>query len=462
MSAVDKGLFLDSAEPLSGATASDLPPILSDDPRRELRIGAIIAGAFFIGFLGWAAITPLDAGAYASGVIAVSGNRQAVQHRDGGVVSAIHVQEGQTVAKGQVLVEISAGEMRAAERATAGEVYSLLAQRARLTAERTRAGAIATPVEFASLTGEDLALAQDALALQRLQFNARRQSLDAQRGVLGQRVSQLAEQSTGYERQLESNAEQKRLIGEELEGLRKLAAQGYAPMTKVRALERSEAALTGEEGAFRAQIARSGEAIGETRMQLMTLDRRMMEEVTGQLRDVQVRLDELQPKLVALREQLDRAVVRAPEGGKVVGLSVFTVGGVVSPGATLMEIVPQDRALVIQANVAPGDADDLRIGQTTQVRFTSLHERDLPILKGKLTKLSADSFQDEQSGQRFFRAEVAVPPSEMERIRKVRGPRTGLQAGLPVEVLVPLRKRTALDYLVEPLFQTFWRSGREH
>lgn len=462
MSAVDKGLFLDSSEPLSGATASDLPPILSDDPRRELRIGAIIAGAFFIGFLGWAAITPLDAGAYASGVIAVSGNRQAVQHRDGGVVSAIHVQEGQTVAKGQVLVEISAGEMRAAERATAGEVYSLLAQRARLTAERTRAGAIATPVEFASLTGEDLALAQDALALQRLQFNARRQSLDAQRGVLGQRVSQLAEQSTGYERQLESNAEQKRLIGEELEGLRKLAAQGYAPMTKVRALERSEAALTGEEGAFRAQIARSGEAIGETRMQLMTLDRRMMEEVTGQLRDVQVRLDELQPKLVALREQLDRAVVRAPEGGKVVGLSVFTVGGVVSPGATLMEIVPQDRALVIQANVAPGDADDLRIGQTTQVRFTSLHERDLPILKGKLTKLSADSFQDEQSGQRFFRAEVAVPPSEMERIRKVRGPRTGLQAGLPVEVLVPLRKRTALDYLVEPLFQTFWRSGREH
>lgn len=462
MSAVDKGLFLDSAEPLSGATASDLPPILSDDPRRELRIGAIIAGAFFIGFLGWAAITPLDAGAYASGVIAVSGNRQAVQHRDGGVVSAIHVQEGQTVAKGQVLVEISAGEMRAAERATAGEVYSLLAQRARLTAERTRAGAIATPVEFASLTGEDLALAQDALALQRLQFNARRQSLDAQRGVLSQRVSQLAEQSTGYERQLESNAEQKRLIGEELEGLRKLAAQGYAPMTRVRALERSEAALTGEEGAYRAQIARSGEAIGETRMQLMTLDRRMMEEVTGQLRDVQVRLDELQPKLVALREQLDRAVVRAPEGGKVVGLSVFTVGGVVSPGATLMEIVPQDRALVIQANVAPGDADDLRIGQTTQVRFTSLHERDLPILKGKLTKLSADSFQDEQSGQRFFRAEVAVPPSEMERIRKVRGPRTGLQAGLPVEVLVPLRKRTALDYLVEPLFQTFWRSGREH
>jgi len=112
--------------------------------------------------------------------------------------------------------------------------------------------------------------------------------------------------------------------------------------------------------------------------------------------------------------------------------------------------------------VAPNDADDLKLGQETQIRFTSLHERNLPILKGKLTKLSADSFVDEQSGQRFFRSEISVPPAELERIRKVRGARTGLQAGLPVEVLIPLRKRTALDYLMEPLLQTFWRSGREH
>ncbi len=461
MTVTDRGLFLDSSagDPTAPATPE---PLLSDDPRQELRVGGIIAGAFFVGFLGWAALTPLDAGAYASGVIAVSGNRQAVQVRDGGVVSAIHVQEGQTVAKGQVLVEISAGELRAAERATAGEVYTLIAQRARLTAERTRAGGVATPPEFAGLTGEDKLLAEDALALQRLQFTARRQSLAGQRGVLGQRVNQLAEQSIGYERQLESNSEQKRLIGEELEGLRKLAAQGYAPMNRVRALERSEAALTGEEGSYRAQIARTGEAIGETRMQLMSLDQQMMEEVTGQLRDVQVRLDELQPRLLSLREQLKRATVRAPEGGRVVGLTTFTIGGVAAPGSTLMEIVPQDRALVIQANVSPADADDLRPGQTTQIRFTSLHERDLPILKGKLTKLSADSFLDEASGQRYFRAEVSVPPAEMDRIRKVRGPRTGLQAGLPVEVLVPLRKRSALDYLVEPLMQTFWRSGREH
>lgn len=457
MSLSDAGLSLDRpvAEP-------DAPDSLSDDPRNELRWGAGVAIAFFVLFLGWSAITRLDAGAYAQGVIAVSGNRQSVQHREGGTVSAIHVSEGQVVEKGQVLVELGAGELRANERATTGEVFALLAQRARLDAERRHLGGFAAPPQFASLPPEDKVIADEAMTLQRQQFVARRRSIEAQRGVLAQRVSQLSEQVTGYRKQLEANAEQQRLIGEELDGMRKLAAQGYAPVNRVRALERSEAALAGEDGAYRAQIARSGEAIGETRMQLLSIDRQMIEEVTGQLRDVQVRLDELQPKLTALRDQVARTTVRAPEGGKVVGLKVFTVGGVVGAGDVLMEIVPQDRALVIQANVAPNDADDLKEGQETQIRFTSLHERDLPILKGVLTELSADSFLDEASGQRFFRAEISVPPKEMDRIRKVRGPRTGLQAGLPVEVLVPLRKRTALDYLLEPLLQTFWRSGREH
>jgi HlyD family type I secretion membrane fusion protein len=439
-----------------------LKPLLSDDPRQEFWMGGAMAGLFFVCLLGWAAITPLDAGAYAQGVLAVSGNRQAVQVVDGGVVNAIHIQEGQTVNKGEILIEIAADEVRAAERATAAEVFTLLAQRARLTAERIGTGTLTQPVEFAGLTGEDKQIAEDALALQRLQFNARRQSLAGQRAVLGQRINQLAEQGIGYERQLESNTEQKRLIGEELDGIRKLATQGYAPISRVRALERTEAALTGEEGAFRAELARSGEAIGETRLQLLSIDQQMMEEVTAQLRDVQVRLDELQPRLRAQREKLQRSVVRAPQGGKVVGLSVFTIGGVAAPGATLMEIVPQDRALVIEANVSPADADDLRLGQLTQIRFTSLHERDLPILKGQLTKLSADSLIDENSGQRFFRAEIVIPPTELGRIQKVRGEGTALQAGLPVEVLVPLRKRSALDYLLEPLLQTFWRSGREH
>ncbi|MGR4865429.1 HlyD family type I secretion periplasmic adaptor subunit [Caulobacter sp. LARHSG274] len=437
-------------------------PRLSDTPVMAIRIGAGIAGAFFVGFLGWAALAPLDAGAYAHGVVAVAGNRQAVQNREGGVVTAIRVKEGQAVAKDQILVELSASELRASERGMTGEMLTLLAQRARLVAERDGHPDFGPPPEFANLAPEDKPLAEDALRLQRQQFQARRSSLNTQRGVLNQRILQLGQQTNGAERQLDANREQQKLITEELTGVQELASRGYAPKTRVLALQRNAASLTGEDGAYRAQIARSNETIGETRLQILSLERQMMEEVSGQLRDLQVRLDDLQPKVLAAREQLARATVRAPSSGRVVGLDVFTVGGVVAPGQTLMEIVPQDRRLVIQAKVSPNDADDLHPGQRTQIRFTSLHERDLPLLNGTLTELSADSFTDEKTGAQYFRAEVAAPPEELDKIRQVRGAQTGLQAGLPVEVLVPLRKRSALAYLLEPLTQTFWRMGREH
>lgn len=435
---------------------------VNDNPRREIMIGVGIAAAFFLGFLGWAALTPLDAGAYASGVVAVSGNRQAVQHRDGGTVTAVYVVEGATVTKGQMLVEIGAGEIRANERGLAGQVLTLLAQRARLVAERDRQASIVYPPEFVNLSAEDRIIALDVMNLQQLQFQARRDSILTQKGVLEQRILQLNEQIAGSDRQLIANREQQRLIGEETTGMKSLADQGYAPVNRVRALERNQAQLVGEEGALVAQIARSREAIGEARLQSISLDRQVVEEVAGQLRDVQVQLDELQPKLTAIRDQLARATVRAPAGGKVVGLTTFTVGGVVSPGQVLMEVVPGDKALVIQAMINPNDADDLKIGQSTQIRFTALHDRSLPILRGVLTKISADSFTDEKSGQQFFRAEISVPEEEMTKIRKVRGPRTGIGPGLPVEVVVPLRKRNALQYMIEPLTQTFWKTGREH
>lgn len=433
-----------------------------DSPRREIWVGAGIGAAFFLLFLGWAALVPLDAGAYASGVVAVSGNRQAVQHRDGGVVTALHVVEGAEVRQGQVLMEIGAGDLRAAERGMTGQVLTLLAQRARLTAERNGAAVITPPPEFANLSEEDRIIADDVFSLQRLQFETRRQAINTQKAVLNQRIAQLDQQIEGSRRQLAANIEQQRLIGEELQGMRSLADKGYAPVNRVRALERNQAQLSGEEGALTAQIARSAEAIGESRMQILSLDNQQAEEVATQLRDVQVQLDELQPKLQAARDQLERAIVRAPASGKVVGLSIFTVGGVVSPGQVLMEVVPGDKALVIQANINPNDADDLEIGQDTQVRFTALHERSLPILKGEITKISADSFLDENTGQRFFQGEISVPESEMAKIRAVRGDRASISPGLPVEIVVPLRKRTALDYLLEPLTQTVWRSGREH
>ncbi|MGL3820500.1 HlyD family type I secretion periplasmic adaptor subunit [Sphingopyxis sp. R3-92] len=432
-----------------------------DKPHRELRIGGTIVALFFVGLLGWAAMTPLDAGAYAQGVVAVSGSRQAVQHRDGGIVTALHVVEGQTVTKGQALLKISASELVAAERGLTGEVVALLAQRARLTAEQGGLSSVAAPSEFASLAPEDRALAAEALHGQRLLFDARRSSIRTERSVLSQRMRQHSEQINGYAHQMRSNLEQQRLIGEELNGMRSLLPKGFVSINRIRGMERTAAELDGTYGAYRADIARASEAIGEARMQVVGLDKQMMEEVAAQMREGQVRLDELQPKLVSVREQLVRSTVRAPASGRVVGLKIFTVGGVVSAGETVMEIVPQDRALIIEAKASPTDADDLTPGMETQIRFTALQERNLPILVGRISKVSADSFEDERTGMHFFKLELLVPPDELGKLRQVRSD-GGLRAGLPVDIVIPLRKRTALSYLVEPLTQTLWLAGREN
>lgn len=434
------------------------PALVPDTPRRELAIGGVIIVVFFVVFLGWAALAPLDAGAYAQGQIAVSGNRQAVQHREGGVVSALHVAEGDTVRRGQILLQLASGELRATERGVASQVYALIAQRARLTAERDRLAAIPTPPEFANLSGDDLVLARESLRIQKLQFGARRSGRSTETGVLSQRVAQLNEQIAGYERQIAANLEQQRLIQEELTGMRSLADQGYAPLTRVRALERTAAQLDGELGSLRSQIARSREAIGETRLQVSGVSTRMNEDVADQLRQIDVQLNELRPRMAELRAQIARTEVRAPASGEVVGLTIFTPGGVIQPGQTLMEVVPRDASQVIIAQVNPNDIDNLRVGLTTEVQFPGLRERNPPTIHGRVTRISADSFTVEQTGATYYRAEIVVPASELKTLGRAA---SSLRPGAPVQVIILLRKRTALAYLLEPLTNNLWRSGSE-
>ena len=430
------------------------------NPNREIRMGAIIAAAFFVVFLGWAALVPLDAGVHAGGTIAVAGNRQTVQHKDGGVVNAIHVREGQHVRAGDVLIELSAPELKAAERALTSDYLTLLAQRARLLAERTGQRDFAPPAEFASLSPSDREIANQVMQLQRSEMHARSGSISAQQSVLGQRAGQLVQQQSGYTQQRASLIEQQRLIQEELDGLRKIAAKGFASMNRVRELERAEAQLKGQQAAMEAEFARAGEGIGETKMQSLSVSRQRLEQIESDLKDTQSKISETLPKLVATREQLQHSQVRAPATGQVVGLQIFTVGGVVAPGQKLMDIVPDGRELIIQTQLAPTDADDAFPGQKAQIRFLSIHNRSLPLFTGTVRTVSADSFTDEKSGKSYFRAEIVVPEAELNRVRSVLG-QGELRPGLPVEAVLKVRSRTALQYLLEPLTGALWRSGHE-
>jgi len=433
----------------------------ADDPAREIRMGIIVAAIFFVLFLGWAAFARLDAAAMAPGRLTVSGQRQTVQHREGGVISQILVKEGDRVEKGQVLIRLAGTDVRAQERALSAQAISLLAQRARLYAEQSGQGSIKSPPEFASLAPEDRAAAAEALKIQQSQLRTRAAVVSAQRGALGQKTSQANSQGVGYSRQLTSINEQLRLINEELDGMREAADKGFVSKNRVRALERAKAELEGQRGQYSATIAQSAGQASESRLQSLEAQSNYMERVASELRDVENGLNEVLPKLNAARDQLARTEIRAPVSGAVVGLSVFTPGGVIEPGQKLMDIVPERVPLTIEAKVSVSDGDDVHRGEEAFVRFESLHERSLPALKGVVTRISADAFTDDKTGASFYTAEVTVPLSELKKIEDLRGANV-LRAGLPVVVEIPLRKRTALQYAFEPLTSSLNRAFHEH
>jgi HlyD family secretion protein len=430
-------------------------------PRPEIVGGLVVIGAFLLVFVGWGLVAQLDAGVYAPGAVTVYGNRQSVQHRDGGIVSELDVHEGDRVVDGQVLLKLSGDELQANERAMADQVFALEALQARLLAEMDGRASISPPADFQGLTGADAEAARNAMQIQQHEFDARGAELATQKGVLRQREAQAADEIQGYGDQLSSSRRQEALVQQERTSIKDLLARGLVPLTRERSLERDQAQLQGAAGEYTADIARTQQQVGETRLQAVDLDRQRIADDSKDYRDADSELSQARPKLIALRQQIDRLTVRAPATGRVVGLSIFTVGGVVAPGQKLMDVVPENAPLVIEARVKPDDADDLKVGQSTEIRIPAFRDRRLPLLSGTVSRISADALTDEKTGASFFKIEVEVPASQLSVIRQFRGAEAGLKPGLPVEVVVPLRKRSALDYLLDPLREMFWRSFRQ-
>ncbi|KQM96817.1 HlyD family type I secretion periplasmic adaptor subunit [Sphingomonas sp. Leaf25] len=433
---------------------------LDDSPRHAVRIGIVIAVLFFVVGLGWAAFARLDAAAAGEGQIVVAGNRQTVQHRDGGIVRAMAVRDGQHVRAGELLFRLEGAEVAATERALAASVIDLQAQRARLEAD-VRGTAIQWPAEFARATGDDLRLVERAKSLQLAQAAARASALAANGAVLQQQAAGVAQQSTGFAAQARATERQRQSLQQQLDSTKRLADQGYVSRNTVRAIERSIQQLDGADGDYASRVAAAREQIGQARAEQVQTRRRYVEDSAGLLRDTQFQLNEALPKWAAAREQLARTEIRAPVSGRVVGLRVFSVGGVIQAGQPILDIVPDAAPLVIRATFLPTDIDGVVPGREAEVKFLSLHERDLPILLGTVATVSADALRDEASGRSYFSAEITVPRSQIAEIEAVRGRDTGIRPGVPVQVTVKLRARTALQYMLDPLTEAFSRSLHE-
>ncbi|MFT3727224.1 MAG: HlyD family type I secretion periplasmic adaptor subunit [Terricaulis sp.] len=436
---------------------------IDDGASREGTFGIALIVLFF-GFFGlWAAFAPLDAGIVANGEIKLSGNREVIQHRDGGVISRISVHEGDHVRAGQLLVELSATELAAQESALATQAIELEASRARLLAESAHKTTFDRPASWAGLPPEYVDVAEAVYQRQLGELSNSLSSTGVRASVMSQRQVETGARIAGYRQQIASIDAQAASINQELEGLRALEADGFAAPTRVRAVERTAEELQGQRAELNGLLQQAQASIGENRLESISVHQDRASQIAEELRTTDARYADIAPRLQATRVALEATRVRAPTDGRVVGLEFFNPGAVVRPGEKILELVPDEHRLVMEVKIRPNDADNVHPGQEALVRFSAFEGRRMPYANGRVERISADRFEDQRTGQPYFLADVSVSVAEQRRLATAAGMRElPLSPGLPVEVIIHQRQRTALQYLTEPLSQAVWRSFREN
>lgn len=426
------------------------------EARYFAHLGFGVAAIVFGVLIAWSLLAPIDGAVIAGGQVVVEGNRKTIQHLEGGVVAEIFVREGDLVEENTVLLRLDNKAQSANLALIDGQLAELYARRARLGAERDNLEGMSAPVgETAVLSRPDFA---EKLRGQTALFEARRTTRKTQADLLQQSIIQQQERIAGLQAQIASLRDQLSLIKDELSGVRALYEQGFAPKTRLRALEREAKRLGGEQGALRAGVAEAESLIAEAKLESERLFEVSREEAIAGLREAAVSIAELEERRVTAADMLTRTKITAPQAGRVLQLAVHTIGGVVGPGAPLLDIVPAEQALMIASRIDPQDVDKVAPGQATRVRFSAFGGRQTPEADGVVKTVSADSMTDEITGAPFYLVLIEMPDTE-EISTVLRGQR--LVPGMPVEAYIRTGSQPAISYLLKPLTDSMTRALRE-
>jgi HlyD family secretion protein len=427
--------------------------------QRILRQSAI-AGAAMIALFGgtiglWAATSTLSGAVIAGGQFVVDTSVKKVQHSTGGIVGELRVKEGDRVAQGDLLVRLDETVTRANLQVVSKQLDEYLGRQARLEAERDGTSEVETPPEFAHRLAEPAV--QKIMSSERTLFLARRASRDAQKDQLKKRITQSQDEIRGLRAQQQAKVREAELIVEELKGVRELYQKNLVQLPRLNALERDAASIEGQRGQLIAAIAQAESRIAETEFQIIQIDEQMRAEAMQELREIQGKVAEYTERRVAAEDQLKRIDIRAPSDGFVHQLNVHTIGGVISPAEPVMNIVPVNDKLELEARVLPNEIDQVKLGQKATVRVHAANARNTPELHGKVSRISADVSRDQQTGMTFYTIRVELPPEEIQRLEKVH-----LIAGMQAEVFVEVNERTPLEYFFKPMQEQISRAFREH
>jgi membrane fusion protein, type I secretion system len=410
--------------------------------RGPLMFAAVLTVFCLGGAAAWSSMAQLESAAMASGVLVSDSNRKTVAHLEGGVVAEILVREHDRVEAGQVLIRLDPTVAKASLDLYSGELIASEALIARLAAERDLRDDIVFP---ASLAGQSDSRAAEVMAAERRVFTARREQLEGQTQILQQKNVQLDEQIRGLNAQIKAEDLQLRLIAEEIGAVQQMVAKGLEPKPKLLALQRQSADIEGTRGQNVAKVAEAKQQQGESQLRIIDLRAQMLSDSVTKLRDEQTKVNDLHEKIRAAEDTLRRIEITAPVTGQVVGLKVFTVGGVVNPRDPLMDIVPRDDILAVDAQVSVNDIDVVRAGLPVTLKFPALNQRTTPTIEGTVAKVPADRTVDQKTGQPYYMVRISV--GSIDRLPK----NVTLQPGMPVDAMIRTGSRTFLEYLAKPI-----------
>lgn len=432
------------------ATVQNSDALDSIDTNMETpkRVGLVISILVFGVFGLWAAIAPLDGAAHAPGTVNVRSYSQVVQHLEGGIISDIKVKNGDSVSAGQALLEIDNTQPLAQLEIVNSQFTALKTREFRLIAERDNLEQVSYP-EILDL---DNATVRQEIEAQNSIFNSQKASIEGSIEVFEQRIEQLQSKLKGLDALKLTKEELAASFAEELSDIRELLSQGFSDKNRLRELERNVASLRGDASELAASISSTEIEIGETRLQIIQVDREFRNDVVNQLGETQTNLNDITERRNALQDIVSRTIVRAPTAGIVNGMQFHTVRGVIPPGTPIANIVPQSEELIVDAQVSLIDIDRVAIDMDATIRFSSFGS-SVPTIFGKVINLSADRIVDEASGMPFYLARIEVTEEGMANLGDLI-----LLPGMPAEVFITTGSRTFLQYLFKPFSNAIARS----
>ncbi len=412
-------------------------------------IGYAIIFLIFGVFGSWAFLAPIDSAAIAPGSVTVKGNRKTLQHLEGGIVKEIFVRDGDLVQKGTVLIVLDNAQIEAELQILQGQMYTAKALEARLLAERDSAETVSYPADILIQDPR----AQSAVASENKQFTVRLQAINAEADVLEQRLGQLEAQIDGLKAIIKSKKVLLGSFAREIKDNKVLLAEGFIDNRRLRDMQRSRESLVGEVAEHQSSIASTRIRIGETKLQILQVRKQFQAEVVNQLAEIQAKVFDLRERLIAVSDRVSRSEIISPATGMVLGLQAHTIGGVITPGKPILDIVPQGGELIVEAQVSPNDIDRVTKGLLADIRFSAFKSGITPVIEGEVKTLSADSLTDEKTGASYYLARVAITAKGLKDLDKLQ-----LLPGMPAEVLINTGSRTLFEYLIQPASDAVARS----